>query len=155
MSKKVEILSAHLQNIENYIPSHKSIRTDVSQATVGWQLDHALKVINGVLIVLAKTDPKKFKKEFNLRRTLIFTAGIFPRGRAKSPKQVLPPEIIYEEDLRSQLNEARNNIKLINSLDKNAFFIHHIFGSLNKNQTLRFLDIHTNHHLKIVNDILK
>ena len=29
-----------------------------------------------------------------------------------------------------------------------------MFGMLNKQQTLRFLEMHTKHHLKIVDDIL-
>lgn len=155
MHKKIEILNEHLIKIEKYLPHYESTHTNVSQATVGWQLDHALKVLNSVLAILAKTDPKKYKNSFNFKRSVIFATGKFPRGKAKSPKQVLPPEIIKLEDLLAQLSEARKNVKTIISIDKHTFFIHHIFGTLNKNQTLRFLDIHTNHHLKIVDDILK
>ena len=46
-------------------------------------------------------------------------------------------------------------VSKIEAIDKRAYFIHHIFGSLNKEQTIRFLNIHTNHHLNIVEDILK
>ena len=155
MSKKIEILNSHLQKIDRYIPYFQNKNLDFSNVSVGWQLDHALKVINGVSVILAKTDPKKFKKDFNIRRSIIFTIGFIPRGRAKAPKQVLPPEIITEEDLYAQLKTAQEHIKTIDKVDENAFFIHHIFGNLNKAQTLRFLDIHTNHHLKIVEDIIK
>ncbi len=40
-------------------------------------------------------------------------------------------------------------------LPENVYFNHHVFGMLTKKQTLRFLEIHTKYHLKIVNDILK
>ena len=68
---------------------------------------------------------------------------------------VLPPEQILEVDMQMQLQHAYANLKQLELLPENIFFDHHIFGMLNKQETLRFLEIHTNHHLKIVNDILK
>lgn len=43
---------------------------------------------------------------------------------------------------------------MLASLDENQFFTHTLFKQLNKKQTLKFLGLHTNHHLKIVKDIL-
>ena len=41
------------------------------------------------------------------------------------------------------------------NLDDHQYFTHPIFKNLNKKQTIKFLKLHTNHHIKIVNDILK
>jgi len=57
--------------------------------------------------------------------------------------------------LELQIQKACQNIEHIISANKNAHFNHFIFGALNKNRTIRFLEIHTNHHLKIIKDILK
>lgn len=144
-----------LNQIEEYIPFHEKISPSISKSNVGWQLDHSLKVINGVCTIMIKTNPDKYKKDFNLWRFVLFTLCYIPRGRAKAPKVVLPPEIISQEDLLKQLQAARTHIKQLMPLPETSHFIHHVFGMLSKKQTLRFLEVHTKHHLKIVNDILK
>lgn len=154
-NKRITILNNLLSQIEENMPHKAQITASVSKSNVGWQLDHALKVINGVCGVMIKTDPNKYKKEFNAMRTVLFPLCYIPRGKAKAPKMVLPPNIITKEDLFNQLQEARNHIKEVKSLPKTSHFIHHVFGMLTKQQTLRFLEMHTKHHLKIVNDILK
>ena len=153
--KKIELLNSLLTQIEASIPMKDKTNNSVSKVDVGWQLDHSLKVINGVCGILQKTNPNKYKRNFNVLRSVLFTLNYFPRGRAKAPKIVIPPESITFEDLKNQLELAKTNIKNIAPLDKHAFFIHHIFGSLSKSQTMRFLELHTKHHLKIVNDIIK
>ena len=122
----------------------------VSKVNVGWHLDHSLKVINGVFKVLKNSNSSEYKKEFNKLRFVVFLIGRFPRGRAKSPKRVLPPEIVVKEDVESQLNLAIENVKLISCIKENQYFTHPLFKQLNKKQTLKFLRLHTNHHLKIV-----
>lgn len=155
MNKNIEILSSYLKEMEGFIPHFETVNTNISQTTIGWQLDHSLKVVNSVSGILLKTNPKKYKKDFNFKRFVIFNLGKIPRGRGKAPKQVLPPEIILQADLISQLEKAKKYIQQISGINKNAFFIHHIFGILNKAKTLRFLVIHTNHHLKIIREIDK
>ena len=152
--KKIVLLNNLLSQIEATIPSKDRINNAVSTSDVGWQLDHSLKVINRVCGILQKTNPNKYKRNFNLIRSVLFTLNFFPRGKAKAPKIVMPPELITAEDLKNQLELARTNIKNIEPLDKHGFFIHHIFGTLSKSQTMRFLELHTRHHLKIVDDIL-
>lgn len=153
--KRLAVLNNHLSQIEELIPFKDKTNPAVSKSDIGWQLDHVLKVINGVCGILEKTKPSKYKKDFNLTRTVLFTIGYFPRGKAKAPKIVSSPEVVSTEALDTQLEDAKTHLQNIKPLHNHAFFMHHIFGSLSKAKTLRFLEIHTEHHLKIVRDILK
>ena len=148
LQKEFSFIEAHLVylNKENL---------KVSKATVGWHLDHVLKVINAVSVALKESKPEAYKKEFNGLRFVIFTLGFFPRGKAKSPKRVLPPEIILQTAIESQLKVAIKHIKELNDVDEYSNFRHPLFKQLNKKQTLKFLKLHTKHHLNIVKDILK
>ena len=150
-----EVLSPLLEEIETAIPYRDRKNPEISKADVAWQLDHVLKVINRVTDTLSASHPSNYKSSVSLARILSLTAGYIPRGRAKSPDVVKPPEVILTEDIYAQLEEAKANILKLKTLDDKANFKHFVFGQLNKAQTIRFMEVHTKHHLKIVRDILK
>ena len=153
--KRIKTLNHLLVEIENLIP-HKDLENIlVSRATIGWQLDHTLKVFNTVCLALKNSNQKDYKRQLNYWRILLFPFGYIPRGKAKAPKIVLPPEVITKENLKAQLEIAKNHTVVLKTLPNHAYFKHFIFGVLTKKQTLRFLEMHTKHHLKIVRDILE
>tara|TARA_R110002126_G_scaffold65104_1_gene166168 strand:- start:1600 stop:2073 length:474 start_codon:yes stop_codon:yes gene_type:complete len=154
-NKRITILKNQLSKLESFIPLLDKENLKVSKSTVGWQLDHALKVFNAVSKWTENSNPQEYKRKFNFWRSVLFPLGYFPRGKVRAPKYVLPPEIIKNEDLNAQLQTARTHIENLKTLPEKAYFKHFIFGMLSKKQTLRFLEMHTKHHLKIVNDILK
>ncbi|NNC49945.1 MAG: DUF1569 domain-containing protein [Flaviramulus sp.] len=148
-------LKNQLIKLESYFPLIEKENHKVSKSTVGWQLDHTLRVFNAVSEWTENSDPKEYRWKFSFWRSVLFPLNYFPRGKVKAPKHVSSPETIKTEDLKTQLQTARKHIDKLDTLPKNAYFKHFIFGMLSKKQTLRFLQMHTNHHLKIVNDILK
>jgi hypothetical protein len=154
-NKRTEKLAQILSKIETNIPHKAEKNLSISSATIGWQLDHTLKVFNAVSEWTENSNPEDYKFKFNFWRSLLLTLGYFPRGKVKAPKYVLPPEIVTTEDLLKQLETAKMHLDKLKSLPEKSYFKHFIFGMLAKNQTLRFLEVHSNHHLKIVNDILK
>jgi hypothetical protein len=147
-------LDKELQEIQRYLPYRDSVNTEVSEASVAWHLDHSLITVNKIYTRLYKSDESKYKNRFNFTRTLVFTLNKIPRGRAESPKVVRPKELVLDT-IEAHYESALQNIKAFDSLPKKAHFTHPFFGMLNRRQTRKFLKIHTNHHLKIVKDILK
>ncbi|WP_298494325.1 DUF1569 domain-containing protein [uncultured Algibacter sp.] len=154
-NNKFEILEQLLKNIEANFPNKNIENPSISKANIGWQLDHTLKVFNAVSEWTEKSNPDDYKKNFNIWRSLLFRLKYIPRGKAKAPKKVLPLETITIENLNTQLQIAKTHVTNLKSLPKNSYFKHHVFGMLTKKQTLLFLEMHTNHHLKIIKDILK
>jgi len=150
-----KILENRLALLESYIPDFEKTNKTVSKASVAWHLDHSLKVINTVIINMQKSDPALYKNNFKFLGKVFLKLGFFPRGKARAPKYVKPPEVILKSDISTQLAEAKQNIKAIQDLDENAYFKHPLFGNTNKFRVVRFLDTHTNHHLKIVKSMLK
>jgi len=151
----ITVLQNALKDIEDYLPNSEVVNTNISKASVSWHLDHSLKVINAVVKNMQDSDPALYKDNFSFVGKLLLKFKYFPRGKAKAPKHVTPPETILKDDIILQLTEAREQIKTISGLDKNAYFKHPLFGNVNKSRVIRFLDAHTNHHLKIVKSILK
>ncbi|WP_158839392.1 DUF1569 domain-containing protein [Polaribacter sp. L3A8] len=148
-------LENRLNLLESYIPHSKSVDTSVSKADVAWHLDHSLRVLNAVAESISTSDPTLFRNNFTLVGKICLTLGFFPRGKAKAPEYLKSPEVILEAAIVTQLAAAIAHIEAIKNLDENAYFRHPLFGHINKKRVFRFIDTHTNHHLKIVKSILK
>jgi len=87
--------------IRECITNQEKENLKISKANVGWHLDHSLKVVNNVLESLKNSNSDDYKKNFNGMRLFAFTMGFFPRGKAKAPKRVLPPEVLLKEDIEN------------------------------------------------------
>ncbi len=148
-------LEAYINELESHIEKRDLLNPKVSKVDIAWHIDHSLKVVNGICQVLKDSDPKDYQYKFSLNRAVIFTWGDFPRGVAKSPKIVLPPEKIIKEDLIDQVAKAKELLTEFDQLPDNAHFKHFAFKTLNRKRTMRFLEVHTIHHLKIIRDIYR
>lgn len=127
---------------------------EVSGASVGWHIDHTLKVINSISGALAKSDPEKYTADENKSRDYVLSKKEIKRGVAESPPHVVPPPIIEPDDLLAQLEKAKKNIVLLKSLHPNSHFRHHVLGTFRRDDAKKFIAIHSKHHLTIINDIL-
>lgn len=154
MSSKKK-LEEYISRLESHIPNQELTNPKVSKASVGWHIDHSLKVINNVCLAVQSSDPNTYEKNMTFLGKFLLTLGKLPRGKAKAPKHVMPPEMIEKNALVKQTEQAKKNIETINLLPQNAYFKHPIFGNINKKRVTRFLEIHTNHHLNIIKDILR
>ena len=144
-----------LHQLENHISYFEKTNPKVSNSTVGWQIDHCLLVINGIIGQLEISDPSKYQPKWTFPKFMVFTTGKIPRGKAKAPKVVIPTQVATQEELLSKLAAAKNNVLKLDTFSENQFFNHPYFKDLNVKQTKKFLTIHTKHHLKIIQDILK
>lgn len=148
-------LENNLKRIESYIPDWEKINPAISKVNVAWQLDHSLKVINAVVASMQKSDESLYVNNFSFLGKVFLQLNYFPRGKAKSPKHVKPPEVVLKSAILEQLATAKKSVEAIKNLGENTYFKHPLFGNVNKARVIRFLNTHTNHHLKIVKAILK
>lgn len=144
-----------LFQLENHISNFEKTNSKISSSTIGWQIDHCLLVINGIIGQLEISNPDEFQSKFNFNRLIVFTSGKIPRGKIRAPKVVTPIEVATVEDLKSKIEIAKNKVSKLNNLPKNSFFKHPFLSDLNVKQAEKFLFLHTKHHLKIIEDILK
>ncbi|WP_299063510.1 DUF1569 domain-containing protein [uncultured Polaribacter sp.] len=147
-------LETKINLLERSISKSDLINTTVSKVNVAWHIDHSLKVINAVVKTMQNSDPKLYKDNFTFLGKILLLLKYFPKGKAQAPKHVKPPEIILKSAIIDQLETAKQNLSEIVNLDENAFFKHPLFGNINKKRVVRFLNVHTNHHLKIIKNIL-
>jgi hypothetical protein len=148
-------LDAILPELANYIADHNKSNKAISEVAIGWHLEHSLLVIKQITATVAQSEPKLYKSKFNVKRFVVFLTKTIPRGKAKAPKVVIPSDNITADALQESLKNTYQAITYLKDCEANQYFMHPFFGQLNKKQTIKFLEIHTEHHLKIIRDILK
>jgi hypothetical protein len=126
----------------------------ISSGNTGWHIEHSLKTIDQIVTACKKSDSTTYRWKFKLNRFLIMDVlHKIPRGKAKAPKVVQPEGDISKESLQLHLEKVQQNLENWVDLNKNCYFTHPFFGSLNKKATEKFLVLHTKHHLQIIEDI--
>ena len=144
-----------LNNLEAQIENYSSMNKAISEGNVGWHIVHSCLVISSVCTVVCKSNPDTYIKRFSFKAFLVLLLNSFPRGKAKAPSFTVPSEELSPASVLKSIQAARASLELLAKAGKNQYFTHPIFGDLNTSQTFKFLAVHTYHHLKIINDIVK
>lgn len=149
----MEELKALLIELENKIQNQEKLNPLVSKSTVGWHIEHVLLVMNLTISSIQKSNPDDYRKTFNFNRLLVFIMNKIPRGKVRAPKSVQPKEDFTTESLKVHLENSKLNLEKLNVLNPNAYFNHPFMGHLSLKSTIRFIKLHTQHHLNIIKEI--
>ena len=143
-----------VDELASFIPQLEARNDTVSSSTVGWQIEHSLLVISSVIDGVTKSDPSKYKWSFRPIKYLIFWRGKIPRGKSKAPKFVIP-DTFTAESLQLHIDRCYAKITELDSLSEGHYFSHPYFGDTKKKDVIPFLIMHTEHHVKIIREILE
>ena len=143
-----------LNQLEAKISNGENLNLAISKGNVAWHIEHSLLTINLIVNALIQSNPKNYKWKFSFIRMVVLSMKRIPRGKAKSPKIVLPQENISNDSLIKHLLLTKESVMKLETQSKDKYFTHPYVGDLKLNQTIVFLEIHTNHHLEIIEDII-
>lgn len=147
-------LVALIDELETKLPFIEQMKDSVSQATVGWHLEHSLLAMIKMISAVEHSNPADYKWKFNVGRSFVLLLNKFPRGRAKAPESVRPGEVINKDTITALIVKAKQKAELFETLSEDKFFKHPYFGDLRLKQARRIIAIHTYHHIKIITEIL-
>ena len=88
-----------LNQLEAKISNGENLNLVISKGNVAWHIEHSLLTINLIINALIQSNPKNYKWKFSFIRMVVLLMKKIPRGKAKSPKVVLPQENISNDSL--------------------------------------------------------
>ena len=150
--KNLAVLISELENKLSFVEQKKEA---VSQVTVGWHIEHSLLALIKMISAVEHSNPADYKWKFNLKRSIVFGLGKIPRGKARVPDSVKPAAETSMANINGLLEKAKQKVASFEKQRPDKFFTHPVFGDLQVKQARRIIAIHTNHHIKIINDIIK
>ena len=148
-------LSALISELQSKISFHEKTNPNVSKAAVGWHIEHSLLTMNLIVYGLSRSNPSAYRPEFDIRRIILMLSGKIPRGKIKAPAAVQPKNQSGQDALQQHILVARENLKRLELLHPEHFFTHPFLGDFKLRAAIKFICIHTKHHLQIINDIIE
>lgn len=131
-------------------------RESVSAWSASEHIDHSLKVAASILKVIR--DPKEeVAKPFSMIGRIVLAVGYIPRGKGRSPKSLVGTPAKAEE-LRAasaDVNALLASMPPDRWRHQRRIVMHPYFGGLDPARAIRFAVVHTRHHMKIVDDVLR
>jgi len=151
----MKTLATLVTDLENALPFLDKKNEAISQVTVGWHIEHSLLALIKMITATEHSNPAEYKKTFNWKRTLVITIGKIPRGKARVPSSVKPGNEVSVTTIKPLLEKAKEKVALFETLSSDKYFTHPVFEDVKLYKARRVIAIHTIHHIKIINDILK
>lgn len=148
-------LNSELDELRLNVLNRQLQDESVSSKGIDWHIDHSCRVIVNVSKILITSNPDNYKRDFNLSRSLIFMTNLIPRGKGRAPKSVVAVDEITEKSISEMLEQAAKIIDDVVNLPAHSHFKHPVFGTLDLEMAMQFIEIHTIHHLKIIREIVK
>lgn len=146
---------ALINELETKIPHSEKLNPTISGGSVGWHIHHSLLVGLQIIKAVEKSDPKNYRWKFNLNKSFVYTLNKIPRGKAKAPESVRPKEQLDAVVMKQHMELLKNRLPVLDTLHPNNYFKHPYFGNLNVKATIKMLMLHTKHHIRIINDIIR
>jgi len=127
----------------------------------GWcpaeHLDHIVKVSASIVNRLLQMDAPP-TSGVSLIGRIILAVGRIPRGRGKAPERLRGARL-SGADLHASVAKLEEKLDLLSEAHlaekRGPIVPHPRFGGLRPGQALRFAAVHNDHHLRIIEDILK
>ena len=151
----MEKLKLLLEELDSKIENFELVNPAVSTSSVGWHVEHSILVIDVIIEGLKKSNPNDYKWKFNLKRLYVYTINKIPRGGSKAPKKVRPQNNFSLESLKKHFANTNEKLQELNNVSRNNYIEHPVMGKLKTKPAIKFLCIHTRHHIDIIEDILK
>jgi hypothetical protein len=154
MQRFVEKLNGQLTELDNFTNSALVGRDSISKWSVGQHIEHSLIAISGMILALRKEHPGTGSRAANLYRDTVMQSKEFPRGAIEAPAISRPSDNPSQEFLARLILKTRNRLGNPLAISEKATLIHPIMDVMYRNEALEFMTIHTEHHLKIIREIL-
>jgi len=155
MQSVMPTLTGQLDELEGYLSKTANVNDSVSAWSVGQQIEHTLSALSAMSVALRRGRNEADDRRPNRFLAMVLESGTIQRGRVKAPKAMLPSELPEEKALQRLILKTRKRVSVLEELPPEASFVHHILGPMHRNEALLFMTIHTEHHLKIIRDILQ
>ncbi len=146
-------LTLQMAELRGLLASTEVEDAGVSGWSVGMHVQHCALAMAGIARELLGCDAPPPGKPTAVG-WLVLKTGKIPRGGAQAPHDTIPDPDVATKVLEGMLTVSETLLDQVPEARESAWFQHFALGVLDRDRALRFVEIHNDHHLAIIDDIL-
>ena len=151
--RQLAVMRAHAERAEGQLFA----TAPFSAWTPSEHLDHSIKVSASIINRLLQLDAPRGDRGISTVGRIVLALGRIPRGKGKAPERLRGARTTAA-DLHAGIEKLDGKIALLTAEHlvsaRGGVVPHPRFGDLAPAAALRFVAIHNDHHLRIIDDIL-
>lgn len=142
-----------LAELRSAVVHHRALSESTSRWSVGMHIHHCCLAARAICAALEQSNDPPPRSVRTLLAIFVLWRGRLPKGRARAPEFTLPRSLT-EDELRALIAATESDLVRAAKRPKNSWFAHPVLGPLTRDRALRFVQIHNQHHGRIVRAIL-
>ena len=146
-------ISTQFLEFRDLLAHHEAEDRAVSAWSVGMHIQHCALAVADIARQLLNCDEKPAGTPTSIGWLVLKTRKI-PRGGAQAPDGTTPKPGLSAFALDGMLTLSQTLVEQVPEAMEDAWFKHFALGVLIRDRALRFIEIHNDHHLAIIDDIL-
>lgn len=144
-----------LDRVSLRLPDAEVRTPSVSGWSVGQHIEHVLRATSAFIVLILRNRKPDGRGIQRAIKHELLEKGQMPRGVADAPEATLPGTNTNQGDLEMLLLKTRKRVLQMGSVEADAVADHPYLGEMNRDEIIRFMEIHLEHHLSIMDDIRK
>ena len=126
---------------------------DISEWSIGQHAEHVVRATSALTILVMRNRASEGSNESGAMKVALLNQGFIPRGVAQAPEGTLPAEETDIDALNQLILKTSNRIRRLAEVGPDAAAIHPYLGEMKRDEAIRFMEIHLDHHLQIMREI--
>ena len=126
---------------------------DISKWSIGQHAEHVVRATSALTILVLRNHASEGSNVSEALKVALLKQGFIPRGVAQAPEGTLPAEETDIDALNQLILKTSNRIRRLADVGPDAAAIHPYLGDMKREEAIRFMEIHLEHHLKIMHEI--
>lgn len=147
-----------LERLDRITAFHKHlavINPGVSNWSIGQQAEHVVRATSAFTVLILRNRVSDGNAEVKPIKDALLSRGFIPRGAAEAPEGTHPAADTDPAQLYQLLLKTRNRVERLIEVDPDAVAVHPYLGEMKRDEIIRFMVIHLDHHLSIMREILE
>ena len=154
MMSNLRTLPDQFERLESLVSRADERNPAISAWSVGDQIEHICMAAGGFAVVLITGRGPSFAGAHRDQKHEVLVDGVIPRGVIKVPAAGEPKTGRSADELTAMLKKTWSRVEKAASVADDRTADHPLLGPLTRDEMLRFTEVHTDHHLRIIDEIL-